>query len=391
MRSHRQVTLVAVVIALGINARLAGAQTPLPYRDARLSTADRVRDLLGRMTREEKFWQLFMIPGDLDDASYDYSHRIFGLQISPADSARDNAARRHAERVNTIQRYFVDRTRLGIPIIPFDEALHGFVREGATAFPQAIGLAATWDTALMGRVADAIARETRSRGVRQILSPVINVANDVRWGRVEETYGEDPYLTSAMGQAFIRPFERAGVITTAKHFIANVGEGGRDSYPIDINERTLEELFYPPFRDAIAKAGGRSVMTAYNSVDGLPATQNRALLNGKLKGDWGLQGFVISDAAATGGATVLHYTEASTATAVKDALDAGLEGLDPRWHPRAGGEAGRRSLHSGARADHARSRRRSGSALVVGREWPHGSGAQRRVLRDQSAGGSGAR
>jgi len=304
---------------------MASAQTPLAYRDARLPTADRVRDLLGRMTLEEKFWQLFMIPGDLDDASYDYSHGIFGLQISPADSARDNTARRHAERVNAIQRYFVERTRLGIPIIPFDEALHGFVREGATAFPQAIALAATWDTALMGRVAGAIARETRSRGVRQILSPVINIANDVRWGRVEETYGEDPYLTSAMGQAFIGPVERAGVVTTAKHFIANVGEGGRDSYPIDFNERTLEELFYPPFRDAIAKAGARSVMTAYNSVDGSPATQNRALLNGKLKGDWGFQGFVISDAAATGGATVLHHTEASTATAAKDALDAGLD------------------------------------------------------------------
>jgi beta-glucosidase len=277
------------------------------------------------MTREEKFWQLFMIPGDLDDASHDYSHGIFGLQISPVGSARADAARRHAERINTIQRYFADRTRLGIPIIPFEEALHGFVREGATAFPQAIALAATWDTALMGRVAGAIARETRSRGVRQILSPVINIANDVRWGRVEETYGEDPYLTSVMGQAFIAPFERAGVIATPKHFIANVGEGGRDSYPIDHNERTLEELFYPPFRDAIHKAGARSVMTAYNSVDGSPATQNRALLNGKVKGDWGFEGFVISDAAATGGATVLHHTEASTATAARDALNAGLD------------------------------------------------------------------
>jgi len=321
----RRVILTAFVLGFGLGPRLASAQTPLPYRDARLAIDERVHDLLGRMTREEKFWQLFMIPGDLDDPSHDYSHGIFGLQISSPDSTRANAARRHAERIDTIQRYFVERTRLGIPIIPFEEALHGFVREGATAFPQAIALAATWDTALMGRVAGAIARETRSRGARQILSPVINIANDVRWGRVEETYGEDPYLTSAMGQAFIAPFERAGVIATPKHFIANVGEGGRDSYPIDHDERTLEELFYPPFRDAIHTAGARSVMTAYNSVDGSPATQNRALLNGKLKGDWGFQGFVISDAAATGGATVLHHTEASTATAAKDALDAGLD------------------------------------------------------------------
>jgi beta-glucosidase len=321
---HRVV--LAIVVATFPFPYRAEAQAAPPYRDARLPAAERVRDLLGGMTLEEKFWQLFMIPGDLDDASHDYSHGVFGLQISPGpDPTPGVAARRHAERINGIQRYFVERTRLGIPIIPFEEALHGFVREGATAFPQAIALAATWDTALMARVATAIARETRSRGVRQVLSPVINLANDVRWGRVEETYGEDPYLTSVMGQAFIAPFERAGVIATPKHFIANVGEGGRDSYPIDVNDRTLEELFYPPFDAAIHRAGARSVMTAYNSVDGSPATQNRRLLNGKLKGDWRFQGFVISDAAATGGATVLHHTEASTASAAKDALDAGLD------------------------------------------------------------------
>jgi beta-glucosidase len=306
-----------------------------PYRDARLPTDARVRDLLGRMTLEEKFWQLFMIPGDLDDPAHDYSHGVFGLQISRGSEGRAAgtsasatpglAARRHAEWINAIQRYFVEHTRLGIPIIPFEEALHGFVREGGTMFPQAIALAATWDTLLVTRVARAIARETRTRGVRQALSPVINIANDVRWGRVEETYGEDPYLTSVMGRAFIAQLERAGVIATPKHFVANVGEGGRDSYPIDASDRMLEELFYPPFDAAIHGAGARSVMTAYNSVDGSPATQNGRLLNGKLKGDWRFGGFVISDAAATGGATVLHHTEASTATAAKHALESGLD------------------------------------------------------------------
>ena len=192
-------------------------------------------------------------------------------------------------------------------------------------FPQAIGLAAMWDTSLMARVAGAIARETRSRGVRDALSPVINVANDVRWGRVEETYGEDPYLTSVMGRVFVAQFEQAGVVATPKHFIANVGEGGRDSYPIEVSDRMLEELFYPPFDVAIHDAGARSVMTAYNSVDGSPATQNRRLLNGKLKGEWRFRGFVISDAAATGGATVLHHTEATTATATKNAFESGLD------------------------------------------------------------------
>ena len=329
---RRTLSILAIGILSVSTARAAAAQPTAPYRDARLPAAERARDLLGRMTLEEKFWQLFMIPGDLDDPSHDYSHGVFGLQIAPTQPAQPTAnespgtaARRHAERINTIQRYFVERTRLGIPIIPFEETLHGFVRDGGTQFPQALALAATWDTSLMGHVATAIARETRSRGVRQVLSPVINVASDVRWGRTEETYGEDAYLTSLMGRAFIAPFERAGIIATPKHFVANVGEGGRDSYPIDLGDRELEERFYPPFDVAIHEAGARSVMTAYNSVDGSPATQSRKLLNGKLKGDWGFGGFVISDAAATGGATVLHHTEASTAAAAKDALESGLD------------------------------------------------------------------
>jgi beta-glucosidase len=292
----------------------------LPYRDARLPVAERVKDLLGRMTLEEKFWQLFMIPGDLDDPAHDYSNGVFGLQIRNADTARS-----HAERINTIQKFFVEKTRLGIPIIPFEEAVHGLAQPGATMFPQAIGLAATWDVRLMSRVADAIAMETRSRGVRHVLSPVINIADDVRWGRVEETYGEDPWLSALMGEAFVRAFEKTGVVATPKHFVANVGEGGRDSYPIDHSERLLTERYLPPFDVAVRRAGARSVMTAYNSVDGSPATQNHRLLNGILKGAWGFTGFVISDASATGGATVLHMTEPNTPTAAKHAFEAGLD------------------------------------------------------------------
>ena len=211
----RAVTIAAVAV-LATSPAVSQTSSPARYRNASLSTAERVGDLLGRMTLEEKFWQLFMIPGDLDDASHDYSNGVFGLQIGTvADSSprartrtpgEGEAARRHAERINGIQRFFVERTRLGIPIIPFEEALHGFVRDGGTQFPQAIGLAATWDTALMSRVAGAIARETISRGVRQALSPVVNIATDVRWGRFEETYGADPYLTTMMGNAFIRQF-----------------------------------------------------------------------------------------------------------------------------------------------------------------------------------------
>ena len=308
-------------LALLAALTLAPAQTP-PYKDPSRSVDARVRDLLARMTLEEKFWQLFMIPGDLDNPANDYSKGIFGLQVSagPAGTARG-----HAERINAIQKYFVEHTRLGIPIIPFEEAVHGLQRDGATMFPAAIGLAATWDAALMSRVSGAIARETRTRGIRQALSPVINIADDVRWGRVEETYGEDPYLSSVMGRVFVEAFERAGIVATPKHLIANVGEGGRDSYPIDWSERALLERYLPPFDAAIRGAHARSVMTAYNSVDGRPATQNPRLLNGLLKTDWGFTGFVISDAAATGGATVLHMTEPNTPVAAQHAWEAGLD------------------------------------------------------------------
>ena len=315
----------AWLLLVGVGSAAAQGAAPLPYRDARLPTDARVADLLGRMTPDEKFWQLFMIPGDLDDPSHDYTRGIFGLQVGATDTSPARAARAHALRINAIQRYFVERTRLGIPIIPFEEAVHGLARPGATVFPQAIALAASWDTSLVSRVADAIARETRSRGIRQVLSPVVNIASDVRWGRVEETYGEDPLLASLMGVTFVSAFERRGIVATPKHFVANVGEGGRDSYPIDAGERSLEERFFPPFRAAIARGHARSVMTAYNSVNGSPATQNPQLLNGILKGAWGFSGFVISDAAATGGATVLHHTEASTATATQGAFAAGLD------------------------------------------------------------------
>ena len=320
----RALTLAAV--ALQLASRPAGAQ--LPYRDASLPVAERVRDLVGRMTLEEKFWQLYMIPGNLDDSTHDYSRGVFGLQSRTARDARSDA-----ELHNTMQRYFVERTRLGIPMLPFEEAVHGLMRHGATVFPQAIALAATWDSALVGRVSEAIARETGSRGVRQVLSPVVNIATDVRWGRVEETYGEDPHLTSVMGRAFVRAFEGKGIVTTPKHFVANVGDGGRDSYPIDVSPRLLEETHFPPFRSAIQDTRARSVMTSYNSIDGAPATQNRALLTDKLKREWGFTGFVISDQSATGGATVLHHTEASTATAAKHALESGLDVIFQSSYP----------------------------------------------------------
>lgn len=311
---------------------------PAPdYKNKQLPVERRVADLLSRMTPEEKFWQLFMIPGDLEGVDKaQYQNGLFGFQVSAGTQGGGAAGQllhydatenvlTLAKKINAIQKYFVEETRLGIPIIPFDEALHGLVREGATAFPQAIALAATFDTTLMAEVAQAIAKETKARGIRQILTPVVNLANDVRWGRTEETYGEDPYLSAAMGVAFVHMFEQQGIITTPKHFVANVGDGGRDSYPIHFSERFLEETHFVPFKAAFRQGGSRSVMTAYNAVDGSPATANDWLLNKKLKGEWGFTGFVISDASAVGGANVLHFTADDYPQASAQAITNGLD------------------------------------------------------------------
>ena len=311
------------------------SQSLLPYKNAKLPIEDRVKDLVARMTPEEKFWQLYMIPGDLSDGQERYKNGIFGFQVS-AKGSSDAAgqllsykdatnAKETARLINSIQKFFVEKTRLGIPIIAFDEALHGLVRDGATAFPQSIALASTWDVSLMSSVSTAIARESKSRGIRQILSPVVNIASDVRWGRVEETYGEDPFLSSEMGVAFVSSFEKMGVITTPKHFLANSGDGGRDSYPIDIDERLLEESYLPPFEACFKRGGSRSVMTSYNSINGSPCTANNWLLNEKLKKQLNFSGFIISDASAVGGANVLHYTANDYPEAGANAMNNGLD------------------------------------------------------------------
>ncbi len=324
-----------IVLLLLVSFLLVQAKAQ-PYKNSKLPVETRAKDLLSRMTPEEKFWQMFMIPGDLSQDKEKYKTGIFGFQVGAVgqnanaagqmlDYAAGASAVETAEKVNEMQHFFINESRLGIPIIPFDEALHGLVRRGATAFPQSIGLAASWDTTLMHQVSKAIAMESKTRGIRQILSPVVNVASDVRWGRTEETYGEDPFLVSEMGVAFVSEFEKIGVITTPKHFLANVGDGGRDSYPINFDERQLREIFLPPFEACFKRGGSLSVMTAYNSLDGSPCTANDWLLNRLLKKEWGFKGFVISDAGATGGANVLHFTAKdypeSSAKSINNGLD----------------------------------------------------------------------
>ena len=225
----KKIPTLCFLFALVLSSHIIIGQNTIPdYKNPELSVDKRVDDLLARMTPEEKFWQLFMIPGDLSDGKEKYKYGIFGFNVSTGSSKNaagqlldyydGEDARKTAELINSIQKYFVEETRLGIPIIPFDEALHGLIRKGAVAFPQSIALAATWDTVLMGKVAAAIAMEVKTRGIKQILSPVLNIAGDVRWGRTEETYGEDPFLTSQMGVAYVSQFEKRGIITTPKHF-----------------------------------------------------------------------------------------------------------------------------------------------------------------------------
>lgn len=311
-------------------------QTNLPYKNQQLTIEQRVADLIARMTPEEKFRQLFMVAGDLGTDSMRFQEGLFGFQINTVQEANSaaNQMMQYAAgegtlqtqlKVNRLQRFFVEETRLGIPMIAFDEALHGLVRRDATAFPQAIALAASFDTTLMRKTTNAIALECRSRGLRMILSPVVNLATDVRWGRVEETYGEDPFLSAKMGTIYVSSLERSGIITTPKHFVVNHGEGGRDSYPIHFNERLMQETYFVPFREVIQKGGARSIMTAYNSFDGRPCTANNYLLNDVLRKQWHFRGFVISDAAATGGANVLHYTAKDYEDAGKQSIENGLD------------------------------------------------------------------
>ena len=305
------------------------------YKDSAQTTETRVRDLIGRMTQEEKFWQVFMIPSDGDTTNGKLKHGIFGLQLSASAqgdaggqllsyNTTDNALTL-VKKVNSTQRYFMEKTRLGIPMIPFDEALHGLVRSDATSLPQSIAMAATWNPALIQLAVGHVAEECKARGIRQILSPVINLATDVRWGRTEETYGEDPFLTTSMGLAFVRAFESRGIITTPKHFIANVGDGGRDSYPILLSERALEETHFIPFRKTIQSGNARSIMTAYNSLNGTACSSNKWLLTDKLKDEWKFAGFVISDANAVGGELVLHKTAKDYAESGAHAINAGMD------------------------------------------------------------------
>ena len=322
---HASSILIPAVLMLSV----AGMATaPAQHRDLRATYMQRtapvearVADLLSRMTLEEKIAQLRCTTKKV----------VWGNNLT-ADGLggvgpifRRFTATAAAESINTVQRMAVDRTRLGIPILFHDEALHGLIGTKVTSFPQAIGLAATWDPALMGRVATVIAKETRARGIRQVLSPVVNIARDVRWGRVGETYGEDPLLHARMGVAFCEAIENEGVLTTPKHFVVNNGEGGRDSYPVSMGERELREVYLAPFKACIQEGHATSVMASYNSLNDVPASASPWLLTDILRKEWGFQGFVVSDYGSVAGIREKHGAAATMREAAAMAVEAGLD------------------------------------------------------------------
>ena len=241
--------------------------------------------------------------------------------------------RETAEFVNAIQHWVMDHTRLAIPVMFHEEALHGLAAAKGTNFPVPIALASSWDPALVERVMTVAAREARARGAQQVLSPVLDLARDPRWGRTEETYGEDPHLVSEIGLAAIRGYQGPGpsltpghVFATAKHFAAHgPNEGGINTAPTQVPERELREELLWPFERAISEGHVMSVMPSYNEIDGVPSTASQFLLQRVLRQEWGFQGFVVSDYNAIEQLADRHKVAASMAEAAELALAAGVD------------------------------------------------------------------
>lgn len=338
----RQKNAVAAGDPEGAPAGKKAKPEPLPYRNPHLSIEQRVDDLLGRMTLEEKVAQTLSIWPEMQhgftDAKGNFAppaaaallHHGMG-QISRASAGKDPSS--NAEFSNAIQKYLVEHTRLGIPAIIHEEALHGMMAQGATSFPQAIALSSTWDTDLVEKVFAAATAEVRARGGHQVLAPVLGPARDPRWGRTEETYGEDPYHNARIGEACIRGFQGAGpevdnrhVIATAKHFaVHSQPEGGENCAPGNYSERVVRENFLPPFEAAIKKAGALSVMASYNEVDGIPSHSSHWLLERILRQEWGFQGYVVSDYFGVRQLITLHHVADTPEEAAKKALEAGVD------------------------------------------------------------------
>ncbi len=325
----------------------AMAKAPL-YQDSTQPIDKRVKDLLQRMTLEEKAAQLQTIWGkrhqlETEQGEFDpqQAKSILGLGIGQVARPAENKATKTTNKTpeqtlaytNAIQRWLRDNTRLGIPAIFHEESLHGFAARNATSFPQAIGLASSWNPELIQQIYSASAQEMRATGSQQALTPILDVARDPRWGRIEETMGEDPYLITAMGVASVKGFQGEGpgiapghVIATLKH-LAGHGEptGGLNIAPTPVGERGLREIFLPPFEAAVKLGHARSVMASYNEIDGIPSHSNVELLQHILRDDWGFDGVIVSDYFAISELMGRHHLTDNLADAGLLALTAGVD------------------------------------------------------------------
>jgi len=287
--------------------------------------------LIRKMTVEEKVMQLCSLMADqvLDKGAVNERklRKAIGKGIGQFTTVtRQMMPREGTEVYNRLQKFLVEETRLGIPAILHDEVLHGLMAGGSTIFPQALGMASSWDPDLLSRVASAIGKETRARGISQALSPTINIARDPRCGRTEETYGEDVLLTTRMAVAFIKALQAEGVAATPKHFAANfVGDGGRDSHDIHFSERELREVYFPAFKAAIQEAGAMSIMPAYNTINGVPCACDPWLLTEVLRKEWGFEGIAGSDYWAIDGIYQKHRTAKDASESARLALVAGMD------------------------------------------------------------------
>jgi beta-glucosidase len=341
-------TWAAASVALWAALPALAQETPR-YRDRTRAVDERVRDLLSRMTLEEKVAQTLGIwkgkekitdaAGQFDPAG---ARALIpnGLgQLSRPTELRDKPTkillgpREDAVFVNAVQNWLVENTRLGIPVMTHEEALHGLVAPKGTNFPIPIALASTWDPALLERVMSIAALEARARGTHEVLSPVLDLARDPRWGRTEETYGEDPYLVSRLGVAAIRGYQgmsrtlaKDKVLATAKHFAGHgPHEGGINTAPTAFAERLLRDQYLFPFEAAISETPVMAVMPSYNEMDGVPSHKNRWLLDRVLRQEWGFDGMVVSDYYAIDQMVSRHGVAADLADAARQALEAGVD------------------------------------------------------------------
>ena len=308
-KNHRAARFAKFLAVIAIFIVLGARQAAPDYRNPNLPIAKRVADLLSRMTLEEKVDQIS--GGRREGAFIDSTGRFTPEQARHAMRemfSNDNSLSPYDMAVlrNAAQRYAVEKMPHGIPILFMGEALHGFMENGSTSFPQCIGLASTWDPALIHQVFDAASDEMSASGTRQAFSPVVDLARDPRWGRTEETYGEDPYLVARMGVAVIEglqgdppsgpeasglfPIGPHHILATAKHFVHGMMEGGRNTAPSNVSERELRESFFIPFRFAVEEARVGSVMASYNEIDGIPNHINHWLLDTVLRQEWGFPG-----------------------------------------------------------------------------------------------------